>query len=209
MADKPRRPAQLDAEQIEAIEGENDVAYNSELAHTSAQALYPSGTQHAPDSPEVTDRILELVRTEGVDVLAESWVRSPEDTLPGIFWRGYLLREWIRRDEAIVSRRWDQACQRAEAAGEEGARAREATPSPQKVREEWDTVFTGEFSGDVTDVLRDSARLAAFLATAEPAWIDSDSHPLATLVTRRNAAMAQTASEFAAAARLAAQGRLE
>lgn len=207
MADKPRRPAQLDAEQIEAIEGENDVAYNSELAHTSAQALYPSGTQHAPDSPEVTERILELVRTEGVDVLAESWVRSPEDTLPGIFWRGYLLREWIRRDPTAVARRWDQACQRGETAGVEDTC--HATPSPQQVRQEWDTVFTGEFSGDLTDVLRNSARLAAFLATAEPTWIDSDTHPLATMVTRRNAAMTQTASEFAAAARLCAQGRLE
>ena len=36
MNKQPRRPAQLEDAQIEAIEGDADVAYNSELAHTSA-----------------------------------------------------------------------------------------------------------------------------------------------------------------------------
>jgi len=104
---KPRRPAQLDDAQIEAIEGEADVAYNSELAHTSAQALLPMGRHFRETDRDAVARVQALVDSEGVDVVAESWVRSPEDSLPGILWRGYLLREWIRREPDDVARRFE------------------------------------------------------------------------------------------------------
>ena len=71
MSRTPRRPAQLDADQIEAIEGDSDVAYNSELAHTSAQALVPLGRSRAEQDLEAVKRIIALVDDEGVDVLAE------------------------------------------------------------------------------------------------------------------------------------------
>ena len=90
---KPRRPAQLDDAQIEAIEGEADVAYNSELAHTSAQALLPMGRHFRETDRDAVARVQALVDSEGGDVVAESWVRSPEASLPGILRTGYLLRE--------------------------------------------------------------------------------------------------------------------
>lgn len=207
MSTKPRRPAQLYDEQIEAIEGEADVAYNSELAHTSAQALVPMGRNHLEDD-DVRARILKLVETEGVDVIAESWVRSPEDTLPGILWRGYLLREWLRRDCAHAEARYATACD-AIRASEGGAAKIDATPAPDAILSEWNTVFTGAYDGHFDELLRDSARFTDVLADIDPTWIESDEDELATPVTRRDAAMTATSREFLAAAELSYKGGLE
>ena len=187
MNKQPRRPAQLEDAQIEAIEGDADVAYNSELAHTSAQALMPMGTHFRERDRALVARILDLVDEEGVDVVAETWVRSPENSLPGILWRGYLLREGIRRDK--------------------GAEAE--LPKPGALRQEWDLVLAGSYEGDFAELLDRSARLAATLGGVESVWIAEDSDPLATEVTRRRDAFASTAREFEAAAGLVREGRLE
>ncbi|WP_182049607.1 hypothetical protein [Changpingibacter yushuensis] len=209
MSTTPRRPAQLDAEQIESIEGESDVAYNSELAHTSAQALIPMGRNHLAEDLEAVKRIIALVDDEGVDVLAEAWVKSPENTLPGILWRGYLLREWIRREGNEVRSRYLAADSALRAKGEDGVLKANMTPKPGTVRQEWDAVLAGTFEGDFTDVLVDSARLMDVLASEQSGWILNDSHPLAHEVTRRSKALAQTSVEFRDAAALAAEGLLE
>ena len=203
MNKQPRRPAQLEDAQIEAIEGDADVAYNSELAHTSAQALMPMGTHFREKDRSLVARILDLVDEEGVDVVAETWVRSPENSLPGILWRGYLLREWIRRDKDDVARRYEIA----KAAAAEGAEA--DLPKPGALRQEWDLVLAGSYEGDFAVLLDRSARFAATLGGVESVWIAEDSDPLATEVTRRRDAFASTAREFEAAAGLVREGRLE
>lgn len=206
---KPRRPAQLDDAQIEAIEGAADVAYNSEIAHTSAQALLKMGRHFREDDPEVTARVIKLVDEEGVDVIAESWVNSPEDSLPGILWRGYLLREWIRKESDSVAVRY-RAAQTLMETGEQEDRCRFASvPKPGVLRQEWDLVLNGTYEGDVPELLAGSARFLSVLGEVDSVWIASDSHPLATRVTRRDSAFSVTAKEFAKAAKLAAAGELE
>lgn len=209
MSTKPRRPAQLDAEQIDSIEGEADVAYNSELAHTSAQALIAMGANQRLDDPETAKRILALVDEEGVDGVAETWVRSPEDSLPGILWRGYLLREWIRRDGKEVRTRFLAADAELRSEGATGILKADMTPKPGTVRQEWDAVLAGTFEGNFTDVLVDSARLTDMLSLEQDEWITADSHPLAHAVTRRNRAMLETSNEFRKCAALSADGLLE
>ena len=189
---KPRRPAQLDDAQIEAIEGEADVAYNSELAHTSAQALLPMG-RHFRE----TDR----------DAVAESWVRSPEDSLPGILWRGYLLREWIRRESDDVARRFEAVVTALRGRGDAGEA--NSIPKPGAIRQEWDLVLAGAYEGDFAALLESSATFARHLGEIEAVWIEADTHPLATEVTRRDSALLATAREFFVAATLVEQGRLE
>ncbi len=206
---KPRRPAQLDDAQIEAIEGDSDVAYNSELAHTSAQALVSMGHHHSEDDPSVRERILTLAAEEGIDVIAEAWVRSPEDTLPGALWRGYLLREWIRRYSGEVEERFEAARLVFEREGEEGYARISSTLRPEAVRELWESVFAGGFAGQLAEVLGQSARFLGFLAAIEVIWISDDDHPLATEVTRRDEALIRTAKELAVAAQLAGKDALE
>ncbi len=209
MSRTPRRPAQLDADQIEAIEGDSDVAYNSELAHTSAQALVPLGRSRAEQDLEAVKRIIALVDDEGVDVLAEIWVRSPEDTLPGILWRGYLLREWIRRNGRAVSDRYNKVVSLMKSQGSDGELKISMTPKPGTVLQEWNSVLAGTFEGAFEDVLTDSARITNFLGEVNAEWIENDEDQLATPVTRRDRALLATSAEFRHAAALAAEGLLE
>ncbi len=209
MSTRPRRPAQLDDEQIEAIEGEADVAYNSELAHTSAQALVPLGRIYAEQDEKAVKRIIALVDDEGVDVLAEAWVRSPENTLPGILWRGYLLREWIRREGRAVGRRFDAVTELMRAQGADGELKISLTPKPGTVLQEWNAVLAGTFEGSFEDVLTDSARLTDFLGQVDSSWIETDTDQLATNVTRRDRALLETSTEFREAASLTNSGMLE
>ncbi|WP_461184165.1 hypothetical protein [Trueperella pyogenes] len=200
----PRRPAQLKPEQIELIEGDADTAATSELAHTSAQAIVPLGKTCAEES-EVSARVLELIREEGIDMIAESWVNSPDDSLPGVLWRGFLLSEWIRRYPEEVAERFAAA---RVAMGESEPEKLEQVLNPREVRAKWDEVFVGGFAGDFADVLRASARLTDFLGRVQPTWISSDEHPMATEVTRRDTAMLRTADEFRVAGERLVKGLL-
>ncbi|MFP7707354.1 hypothetical protein [Trueperella sp. LYQ141] len=201
---RPRRPAQLTPEQIELIEGEADTAAISELAHTSAQAIVRIGSlRQEPD--EVITRIVDLIQSEGIDVLAESWVHSPEDSLPGILWRGYLLHEWLRRFPLEARERLAAArCAMREDSGQQ----QDLVAEPNEVYQAWAEVFQGNYTGDFAQVLHISARFTDFIGCVQPVWINDDGHPLATEVTRRDTAMLRTSQEFWQAEQLLDSGQL-
>ncbi|VEI13600.1 hypothetical protein [Trueperella bialowiezensis] len=201
---KPRRPAQLKPEQIELIEGGADTAATSELANTSAQAIVPLGVERREDD-DVIARVLELIREEGIDVIAESWVDSPEDSLPGTLWRGFLLAEWVRRYPDEVELRFAAAKQ---AAQEHDPEKIDQVLTPREVRAKWDEVLKGDFRGDFADVLRTSARFTDFIGRVQPGWIGDDEHPLATEVTRRDTAMLRVSKDFQAAGERLVKGML-
>lgn len=233
------RPARLDPEAAESIEGTADTAASSELAHRTAQALlggYPSeggepGDGQAPGSPlgncaagepgEWLARpdVVAAVASHGVDAVAELWADSPATTLPGVLWRLFLVREWIRRDPALVARRYatvvdltgrdDKVLARFEAALAEA----DPAPSPLDVRALLDRVLTGRADGGLPALVPVLATVAAFLralaAGSDPAWIVDDADELADRVTRRDSALLATADEVTEAARRAASGRLD
>lgn len=227
------RPARL--ENADALEGSADIAATSELAHRSAQALVgaaessPTARDIAPaasGNPTAIDptdtlareRVVALVASAGVDDIAELWADSPAMTLPGMLWRLFLLREWIRRDPELVARRYatvvdltkaDAATQaRAEAALKEARRV----PSAEQMRTELDRLLAGEVT-DTPTLARMTAAAARFLealaAGSSPTWIDDDADELADHVTRRDSALRATAEELADAARRAQSGRLD
>ncbi|SPT74725.1 Uncharacterised protein [Arcanobacterium haemolyticum] len=180
-----RRPAQLRPEQLEVLEGDVNIEARLELAYTTARALV---SFDQPGDPDVVERVHDLIDNEGIDVVAESWMDAPATSLPGILWRGFLLREWIRRFPEDAKMRYAAAL----AAGVES----EGVPTLEQAKAEWDSVFSIDSSRKIVDVLRDSARLTDFLARVEPLWIETDEHPLATEVTRRSTAMKRTSDEF-------------
>lgn len=201
---KPRRPAQLKPEQIELIQGDTNIADNSELAHASAQAVVPLSAIHALES-EAIERVQELIKTEGVDLLAESWVNSPATSLPGILWRGYLLFEWIRRFGAEVNKRYHASC---EYFSDTEPEKLDLVLSPDVLKNIWAEVFIGDYRGDFAVVLRDSARFTDFLGMLVPEWIKDESHPLATAITLRDTAMLRVSQEFREAGELLLAGKL-
>ena len=101
---RPSRPGQIDPGLIEGIAGGADPSVVSEMSHASAAALLDR-VHHSAD-PQVVERVLTLVDREGVDMIAELWSRSEPDSLPGIMWRLYTLRSWMRRDRDLISRLW-------------------------------------------------------------------------------------------------------
>ena len=113
------RPARLDPEVAESIEGAADTASSSELAHRAAQALlggrslpddshgsYDDGASDDPGEWITRPGVVAAVAAHGVDAVAELWADSPATTLPGALWRLFLVREWIRRDPALIARRY-------------------------------------------------------------------------------------------------------
>ncbi|WP_136192948.1 MULTISPECIES: hypothetical protein [Actinomyces] len=229
MARQFHRPARLDPEAAENIEGGVDTAVASELAHRAAQALvggFPDEDVDADASVEriTRDGVVAAVATHGVDAVAELWADSPATTLPGALWRLFLVREWIRRDLELVERRYATVVDLAAAASEpEGAAAlarldaalkdARRVPSPQQVRAAIDDVLAGRRDGSVpalAPVLTVTAGfLRALAAGSSPTWIDDDADELAHRVTRRDSALLATAEELADAAKRAGAGLLE
>ncbi|RAX18942.1 MULTISPECIES: hypothetical protein [unclassified Actinomyces] len=229
MARQFHRPARLDPEAAENIEGSDDPAVASELAHRAAQALIGGFPEDAPEtdaSVELITRagVVAAVAGHGVDAVAELWADSPATTLPGTLWRLFLVREWIRRDPELVERRYatvvDLTAITSEAAAA-AARVRldaalvdaRPAPAPEDVRAALDDVLAGGLAGSVPALVpiltATSGFLRALAAGSSPVWIDDDADELAHRVTRRESALLATADELAEAARRADVGLLD
>lgn len=221
MARQFHRPARLDPEAAEQIEGSTDTAVASELAHRAAQALiggFP-GTE-TEDDPITRSGIVAAVATNGIDDIAELWADSPATTLPGTLWRMFLVREWIRRDPALIARRYATVIDLSDLGADDGALARfeaaraeaRPAPSPDDLRAALDRVLAGDLA-DVVALAPVLVAVAAFLralaAGSDPVWITDDADELADRVTRRDSALLATADELAEASRRAESGRLD
>ena len=127
--------------------------------------------------------------------VAELWADSPATTLPGTLWRLFLVREWIRRDPALIERRYATV---VEVGDDDGARHRlEAALAAASVTA-------------LAPVLRLAAGfLRALAAGSSAVWIEDDTDELADRVTRRELALTATAEELDEAARRAAAGLLD
>ena len=220
MARQFHRPARLDPEAAEQIEGSTDTAVASELAHRAAQALiggFP-GTE-TEDDPITRSGVVAAVATNGIDDIAELWADSPATTLPGTLWRLFLVREWIRRDPELVDRRYATVIDLTEADDTTNARLESAlsearpVPAPADLSERLDTVLAGGVEGSVTEIAPLLTATAGFLralaAGSNPVWIEDDTDELADRVTRRDSALLATADELTDAARRAAAGLLD
>src|SRR5699024_705579 len=110
------------------------------------QAMLAGGRENAED-PDLVERLIALVDTEGLEAVAEIWSQSPADTLPGALWRLYLLRAWGRRDPDTIADRYRLGAHRAEVAG---VVAGVADPvGPQEIRHMLDAVLSGVYRGDL------------------------------------------------------------
>lgn len=211
-ARQPRRPAMLDPAVAEEIVGDEDPATRSELAHTTARLIVDGGRRDSGADPDLLDRLITLVDSQGLDTIAELWSRSPAGTLPGALWRLYLLREWVRRDPATVSARYREGLTRAEVAG---AVAGVAAPNgPQEVVGVVDQVLSGVYVGDLAVALDRAAAFLRVLATGSALHADyedseGDGADFAFEITRRAGGLLNTAEELESAATLHGSGQLD
>ncbi len=206
-APRPHRPVLVDST-ADWNPGGVDPALRAQVAHATAAALVSGGRASA--DPAVLERLLALVETEGLDVVAAMWADSPPDSLPGALWRLYVLREWVRRDPATVADRYRQG---VDAAPVEGVVAGVAVPpGPSDVRAVVDAVLSGVYTGDLATALDRAAAFCRVLATG--AAFDADHLDLvdpqgAQRQTRGASSLLRTADELARAGELWRNGRLE
>lgn len=198
----------LDPHDAEDLPGELDPALRNEVAHTTANAVVHRA--RGAEDPELVTRLVRLVETEGLDIVAALWSDAPANTLPGALWRLYVLREWVRRDPRTVALRYRL--------GVEAAPVHEAIvgvvspPGPDDVRDLADAVLSGVFAGDLGVALERAGSFCRILATG--AAFDADSREVAdpdaaVRMTRGASSLQRTAEDLEHAASLWRAGRLD
>ena len=207
---KFRRPARLEPGVAEALPGGVDPAVAWELAHSSAVALVARARQTAPEDPELVERLVRLVDSEGVEAVATLWASAPAESLPGALWRLYMLREWVRRDPETVALRYRLGMARQEVA--DAVAGAVHPPGPDEMRDLADTVLSGVFTGELDVALDRAAGFARVVATG--AGFDADHLELtapevAGSVTRRAGSLVATADGLQRAAAKWRAGTLE
>lgn len=199
----------LDAAQADALPGDLDPEARAQVAHTTAAALVHHGRAEAAD-PQVVARLVALVETEGLDLIASLWSQSPPTSLPGALWRLYVLREWVRRDPQTVADRFRQG---VAAAPVQGAIAGVVDPpGPDDVRDAADAVLSGVYTGDLAVALERAGALCHVLATGtafDADHLDVLDPDHADRTTRSAASLARTGDELVACAALWRAGHLD
>lgn len=201
------RPANLDQAEAEQIVGDEDPAAEAEIAHTTAWALM--GVPNADFDEEAVEKLRESVRREGVDIVAASWARSPDFTLPGALWRTYLLWQWHQMNPKVLQVRFDEGLVELRKEGVE----KKDFPAPlNEVIRGVEGVLAGyateEDLAPVFSAAAEAMRTMALGVRYGAEWIMEDDHVLAHTVTRRPEALLKTAHELQESAREAAAGEL-
>lgn len=155
-----RRPALLFPSTAEDIPGDPDPQEYTELAHSSARALL-SGVYHSDDDATV-ERVLHLVRDEGLTDLATLWSGSPAGSLPGALWRLYVLHAWAQRNPDDVIDRYRRGS--VTVPGLRYLAGIAEPPDVDQVRRTMDEILRGAFTGDLALALRRAGAVAVVCA---------------------------------------------
>lgn len=203
-----RRPAMLDMEEAELIEGDIDPLDRALVAHESAAALLSQA--RATSDPELTARLVRLVDEEGIDTVAMMWAKAEPHTLPGALWRVYMLREWVKHSADAVARSYHEGVHAAHV--RHAIAGVEDPPGPDEVRTLADLILSGVFAGDLALALeragafcRVVATGAAFEAATDEGHADARAHQ----ATLRAAQLLRTGEDLERCAVLWRAGTLE
>lgn len=217
---RPARPGQLSQGLLDGLAGGADPETIRELSHISAAALLDR--VHHTEDPAVVERVLTLVDREGVDVIAELWSHAEPDSLPGVLWRLYLLRTWMRKRTTAIAQLWrlgePTVTSASVIAGVNQA------PTEDDIAATADSILGGAFTGDFavamdraavfTDVIANGLRIRAHGMVAD---YDSDAESDEEKTARTRAArlmhtaanLMSTAKVFHRGAVLWRHGKLE
>lgn len=164
----------------------------------------------ATDDPETIARLVRLVETEGLEVVAPLWSESSPETLPGALWRLYLLREWIRLSPVEVTERYRLGSVRAEVA--DAVAGVPNPPTPSEVAAIADTVLAGALTSDLDVALDRAAAFYRVVSTGTALEADLHWEPhgeQAEQATHRASNLLRTSEELRRAARHCRAGTLQ
>lgn len=193
----PRRPIHFGPDALEAHGGTTPgPAELTEIAHQTAAVIVGAG--RAAHDPDVTARLVALVDDLGLSTIADLWSGRPARSLPGVLWRLYVLREWVRRSPDAASREYAAGMQLADVSHVVAGVA--VPPGPDEVKELADTILAGVFDGDLAIALDRAAAFCAVISAGRAALADDATSSAAE--TERAARMLQTSHDLRASAAL-------
>ncbi len=197
------RPALLDPLRLEVAGSELDPAEVTDRAHRTAALVVGRG--RATGDPEVTARLVDLVRQLGLATVAQMWADLPARSLPGALWRLYLLHEWVQRRPAEVGRAFTAGSAHAEVDRVVAGVAE--PPGPEDLRALTAAILTGIYEGDLAIALERAAAFAHVVAVGlgDPDAADSD---VDGEQGRRAARLQRTSADLRACAALWRRGDL-
>ena len=198
----------LDQRVAESIPAHDTAQHRDQLAHTTARAIL-GHSQQGIDARTI-QRLVNLVDTEGIDMIASLWADAEPVSLPGALWRLYVIREWIQHNSASLAMRYSLGLNSASI--HEVVAGLPVPPGPQDLYALANAVLTGAFVGDVDVALDRAAAFCSIIATGTAHDADAREVADATAARRmtRNAAqLATTAQELREAAQLWRQGKLD
>lgn len=155
------------------------------------------------------EEFVALIDEVGLSTLAELWSERPARTLPGVLWRLYVIREWIRRDPDRASREYTAGMRYAEAHHAVAGSAE--PPGPTEVGLVADEILRGAYHGDFAIALDRASSFCHVVASGRADLADDadiNDPEDGTRQTRQAAAMQETALDLAASARLARKDAL-
>ncbi len=203
-----RRPAMLDMELADQIEGDIDPADRGLIAHETALAIV-SQARESKD-PQLVERLVRLVDEEGIDTVAMMWSKAGEHTLPGALWRIYMIREWVKHDATSVARSYHQGVHAAHV--RHAIAGVEDPPGPDEVRTLADAVLSGVFAGDLAVALERAGAFCRVVATGAAFEAESDeghADARAHRTTMRAAQLLRTGEDLERCAAMWREGRLD
>lgn len=195
------RPVPLDPQAIRAGSSDLDPAEVTEAAHRTAAAVVGRG--RAGSDPELTARLVDLVRQVGLPTVAEMWADRPARSLPGALWRLYLLHEWVQRQPEVVARAFSAGAAHTEVNRVVAGLAE--PPDPEGLRALTTSILTGVFDGDLAIALE---RASAFCHVVAVGLADPAAEDVPAETVRRAGRMQETATDLAAGARMWRRGDL-
>lgn len=195
------RPVYRPTEALENAAGGIDPLEAVEAAHRTAELVVGRGRD--TDDPELTARLVGLVREVGLATVAEMWSDRPARTLPGALWRLYLLHEWVQRRPDEVGRLWTEGAGHTEVYRAIAGVAE--PPDPEGLRRLTEQILTGVFTGDLAVALERASAFCHVMAVglSEPGAEDVPGEQV-----RRGGRMRDTADDLTACARLWRKGDL-
>lgn len=169
MTREHHRPSQRSGDFFDGFAADDDPAVLSEAADRAAELLVRGARD--TDDAAVTDRIVHLAESEGIEAIAEVWAHAPAESMAGCLWRLYLLRSWVHADPAGVAREFEAGRESAPVARVIAGVAE--PPGPDELRAMIDDVLRGIAESDFADVLFRGAAFARVVAAGRASLPDA------------------------------------
>lgn len=193
---------------FEWVQGSDDPAVAHRLAHDTAWALLDRVRQGA--DPQLVERVIAIAETAALDDIAELWSDASPQSLAGMLWRLYLVREVIRTNSEETVDLFRIGYEQVQTIDPVVVGV-PAPVQPEAMRALLDEILRGVFSADLADALDRAAAFANIMSMGCSTLALDREHTdeaHAKSLTQRSLRYSLFADDFSAGAKLWRSGSL-